>query len=188
MWNRRSLQPRRGPWWSTLSPCSPWALCGADLHMQPWRSPWCSSGCVLEEAAVHGTQQEQLWAGAATHGDQFAVHQEDWGSCHPWGPMLVQCLESCSLWKATQGQFRKDGIHGRDQRGAGAESDHTTTVLFVTKHRTQGFRAHEGSLYSLDSLQGVIPTFSRENSSRLSQAPLLRIFQIRSLERKQNID
>jgi len=122
MWNRRSLQPRRGPWWSTLSPCCPWALCGADLHMQPWRSPWCSSGCRLAEAAVHGTQPEQRWAGAATHGDQFAVQQEDWGSCHPWGPMLVQCLESCSLWKATQGQFRKDGIHGRDPRGAGAES------------------------------------------------------------------
>ena len=54
-WSRSSLQLRRGPWRSRLSPCSSWALHGADLHVQPWRSPWCSSGCGLEEAAAMET-------------------------------------------------------------------------------------------------------------------------------------
>lgn len=45
------------------------------------------------------------------------------GSCHLWGPMLEQRLESCSLWKATHGQLRKDGTHERDRCGAVAESD-----------------------------------------------------------------
>jgi len=34
-----SLQPRRGLWKSRLSPCSPQVSHGADLHMQPRRSP-----------------------------------------------------------------------------------------------------------------------------------------------------
>lgn len=138
-------------------------------------------------------------AGAAAHEEDPLVGQEGWGAAthgeqcwsSAWRIGLVlwshagALLEELQPVRSTHGNSlgRMGGTHG-----AGAESDHTTTVLFVTKHRTQGFRAHEGSLYSLDSLQGVIPTFSRENSSRLSQAPLLRIFQIRSLERKQNID
>ncbi len=33
--------PWRGPWWSRLSPCSPWVPRGADPHAAapPWRSP-----------------------------------------------------------------------------------------------------------------------------------------------------
>uniref|UniRef100_A0A8C9LCR7 Uncharacterized protein n=1 Tax=Pavo cristatus TaxID=9049 RepID=A0A8C9LCR7_PAVCR len=33
-----------GEAWSRLSSCSPWARCGATLHVQPWRSPPGSSG------------------------------------------------------------------------------------------------------------------------------------------------
>ena len=40
-------------------PCSPWALCGADLNVWPLRSSGSSSGWGLEEARPVGTLQEQ---------------------------------------------------------------------------------------------------------------------------------
>ena len=44
-----SLQPGRGPQRSRLSLCSPWAPHGADLLMQPQRSPWGGGGWGLKE-------------------------------------------------------------------------------------------------------------------------------------------
>jgi len=48
VWSRSFMQHRRGPWWNRLSLCSPCTPCGAQ------RSPRCSSGCGLTEAAAHG--------------------------------------------------------------------------------------------------------------------------------------
>lgn len=48
-------------------PCSPWASHRAHLHLQPRRSPLCSSGYGLEEAAAHSGAasgpelQPRLW-------------------------------------------------------------------------------------------------------------------------------
>lgn len=71
-WRRSSLQPRRGSQRSRLSPCSSWPLHGADLHVQPWRRPRCSSGCGLEEAAVtENPHRSRTWARAAAHGERL---------------------------------------------------------------------------------------------------------------------
>ena len=63
-----SLQPRRGPWRSRLSPCSP--PYRADLPVQPWESPW-----SLKEDTDHDVR---LQARAAACGEQPAVRQEGW--------------------------------------------------------------------------------------------------------------
>lgn len=49
-WSRSSLQPGRGPWWSRKALCSPWEPWGADLYVQPWRSPLCISRWGLKGA------------------------------------------------------------------------------------------------------------------------------------------
>lgn len=46
-------QPRRGPWRSRLSFCNLQVPSGADLHMQPWRSPQAAAE-VAEGAAAYG--------------------------------------------------------------------------------------------------------------------------------------
>ena len=130
--SRSSLQSRRGPWRSRLSPCSPWALHRVDLHVHPWRSTQCSSGWGLKQATAPAGA---LQAGAAAHGEQPAVGQEGWGRPYQWGICAEQCLkggpcgiESClrsmqraaACGKAMQDPFGEDSILW-DSRGAGAE-------------------------------------------------------------------
>lgn len=108
------------------------------------------------ETATHG---EQCWSSAGAVPEWLAL-------CY--GTVLEELQPMGSTHENNLG--RTGGTHGAE-----VESDHTTTVLFVTQHGAQGLRAHQGLLYSLDSVQGFIQTFSRGNSSQLSQAPLLRI-------------
>ena len=49
--SRHSLQPRIGPCWSRLCPCSLWALYRAVVHLM---SLQCSSGYSLKESTAHG--------------------------------------------------------------------------------------------------------------------------------------
>ena len=91
-WSRSFLQPKGGLWWRRLSPCSPQSPCRADLHVQPQRSLWHSSGSSLEEDAAYGDSPlEQPQARAAAHGEEPMEQQEGWRSCCPWGLMLEQC-------------------------------------------------------------------------------------------------
>lgn len=47
-----------------------WALCGADLQLQPWSITWDNSRCGLKEAVALGEPlKKQPRAGGATHGD-----------------------------------------------------------------------------------------------------------------------
>ena len=60
----------RGPWWSRLSPCSPWVPHGADLHAAACGgSPGGAGGCGLQEAAAHGEPPQKQAPGR---------------SCSPW--------------------------------------------------------------------------------------------------------
>ena len=88
-------------------PCSPWTPCRADLHVQPWKSPWCSSGCGLKE--VQPTESSLLW--------RLMLEQHAPKGWTLWyRAMLEQCLESCSLREAHtgsvwEGQHPMEGHH-----------------------------------------------------------------------------
>lgn len=83
-WSRSFLQPKGGPWWNRLSPCSLQSSHRPDLHVQSQRSPWCRSGSSPEEdAAYEDSPLEQPQARAAAHGTAGGL-----GSCCPWGLML----------------------------------------------------------------------------------------------------
>lgn len=126
------------------------------------------------------------WGWSCRPGGGFSGGAGGLGNCHPWGAELEQCwssswmiglvLRSCAWRAAAHGKhtWKQFGKDGRDPWSRSREWPHHQ-VLFVTQHGAQGLRAHQGLLYSLDSVQGVIQTFSRRNSSQLSQAPLLRI-------------
>lgn len=99
--DQRQLQmPRKGPSagqnWAMEGqtvPLHPWAPYRADLYVQPWRTPWCSS----RGGTAHGEppwEQDSGWSCSPWRG--AAVGQEGWGNCHPWWPME---------------QFLKDGPH-----------------------------------------------------------------------------
>jgi len=101
-------------------PCSPWTLCRADLHVQPWKSPWCSSGCGLKE--VQPTESSLLW--------RLMLEQHAPKGWTLWyRAMLEQCLESCSLREAHTGSVW-EGQHpmGGTPHEAGAESDQGQSV------------------------------------------------------------
>ena len=97
-WSRSSLQPRRGPWRSRLSP---WAPHRADLHMQLWGSPQCSNGCGLKKATARGESLQELpRARTAASGEGHSTEQESWESFYLCEPVLEQCLKSYRLWEA----------------------------------------------------------------------------------------
>jgi len=50
---QKVLAAQEGPMEEQADPCSPWAPYRADVHMQPWRGLWCSSGWDLKTTA-HG--------------------------------------------------------------------------------------------------------------------------------------
>lgn len=58
--SRSPKQPRRGPGWSRLSPCSPQVLHRTDPHVQLWRSLRHSSRCGLKDITYGEYLQEQL--------------------------------------------------------------------------------------------------------------------------------
>jgi len=66
-----SLQPRRGPWRSSLSL--------ADLHVQPRRSPSAAVDEAWRRHSLWILPQEQPLAAAAARGEQAE------GSCCSWG-------------------------------------------------------------------------------------------------------
>lgn len=111
--SKSSLQPRRGPWRSRLSPCSPWAPTqGRPLHsameepmLRQWVRPeWDTAhgepsvGAVLQAgaAALESNPQRGRGArGAAAHGDSGGAVPGVWAS--RYGVVLDQCWESCHL-------------------------------------------------------------------------------------------
>lgn len=60
-------------------PCRLWAPCGADLHVQVWQGPWCSSGCGLEEAQLMDIPTGPALGWSYNPGEEPMVGQEGLG-------------------------------------------------------------------------------------------------------------
>lgn len=113
---QKVLAAQEGPMEEQADPCSPWAPYRADVHMQPWRGLWCSSGWDLKTTARGYPHSSSPRPELQPVG---SIPQEGWGS------HVEQCLkgghgdtEPCwsSTWRAaacgksTQDQFGKDSI------------------------------------------------------------------------------
>lgn len=121
--NRSSLQPKRGPCRNRVSSCSPGVPCRADVHMQLWRSPQCTSGWdVKEEQPIvsrsNSSPRPQRGSSGGAGGQEGAAVCGDicWrnlslkgGSCGT-EPYWSCAWRAAACEKATQDHFGKDSI------------------------------------------------------------------------------
>ena len=90
----------RGPWWSRLSPCSPWVPHGADLHAAA--PPWVEEPPVEQVDVawrrlrpMESPRRSRPRAGAAARGEEPTQEQGVWVELPP--PVGDPCWSSLLL-------------------------------------------------------------------------------------------